>query len=71
METAAWNRFCKEAFDLDGETNFIFDFAKLTKKYGKAYIYYLRLAYLIKFNLSDEEFCKFTHCTLDFLKKIL
>ena len=68
METAAWNRFCKEAFDLDGETNFKFDFQKLTKKYGKSYIEYLRLAYETNF-LSIEEFCRLNHCTSAFIKR--
>lgn len=65
METAqeAWNRFCREAtldnYDEEKQTNLKYSFKKLTSKYGKAYIEYVRTAWAINGGaLTKEEFMK-------------
>lgn len=52
----AWQRFLDEAVDFGSDrSNFRFDFATLTRKYGNAYIAYCRAAWSAS-ELSEEEF---------------
>lgn len=71
ITTEEWSKLIREAMsdDPDCKTNFKFDFKILTKKYGKAYIEYLKAAYLAKGDLSNKEFCRLNHCPLSFLNK--
>ena len=53
-----WNRFVKEALVLDGELNVSLPFKKLTKKFGLAYIDYLKASWQANDAcLTVEEFC--------------
>ncbi len=63
-----WDRFVVETMREEGYTNFRFPFDKLCKKYGRAYMEYLRIAYSAKDNLSDKDFCFLNHCPLAFLR---
>lgn len=62
-------RLLTEAADFSGLTNFLYDFTKLTKKYGKEYRNYIKDAYAAKDQLSDTEFCKLNHLPLNLLDK--
>lgn len=60
--TDEWNRLVQEGLSTEDETNVKLPFKKLTKKYGKAYIAYLRAAWSANlqsedFSLTLEEFC--------------
>ena len=53
-----WNRLLGEGLDFsDSNLNTKFDFGKMSKKFGLAYIDYLQVAYQAKDEMSDENFC--------------
>jgi len=56
--TQDWNRMCSEGLSTDGETNTKFPFSVMCRKFGLAFIEYLKSAYSAKDTLSDEEFCR-------------
>lgn len=56
-EVKGWNRMVNEGLCYDGNTNTIFPFAQMSKKFGKPWIYYLEAAYFAKDELTDKEFC--------------
>jgi hypothetical protein len=53
-----WNRFIREAIVEGSETNVSHPFKTLTKKYGLAYIEYLRAAWSAADDMTAEEFCR-------------
>lgn len=61
LSVSDWDRFLVEAVSLNTETNFKLPFSKLCSKYGKVYREYIKLAYSIKDDLSDELFCYLNH----------
>lgn len=65
-----WNRFFTETMINNKEINFKFNFKVLSSKYDKAYIHYLKVAYLIKDTLNDEEFCKLNCCSIEIINKL-
>lgn len=69
-----WNRFVEEGMSKDFDeigSNVKYDFDKMTKKFGRAYLSYLEAAYLAKANMSDEEFCKINgNVPIKFLERI-
>lgn len=73
-EFKGWGNFCSSALqEFDGASNFktTYDFTKLTKKFGKHYIAYLKAAYEAKDEMTDEEFCRINgNVPVGFLNKI-
>lgn len=51
-----WHKLVAEGLVYDGPTNTSLPFGKMSQRYGKAWICYLRAAYEAKGELSDEEF---------------
>ena len=72
--TEEWNRFVEEGMPKDFDdigSNVIYDFDKMTKKFGIAYLSYLEAAYAAKDTMTDEEFCKINgNIPIKFLDKI-
>ena len=69
-----WNNFINESIEWNAENPYFkYDFKKLTKKYGKYYIDYLKKSWeCSKDCLTIEEFIKENgNPPLEFLKKIL
>lgn len=56
-----WNRFVTEGLVPDNDEQVTrWDFTKMTKRFGKAYIEYLQAAYqALEGSMSDSEFCKY------------
>lgn len=63
-EIEDWNRFVREGMPADFDdigSNVIADFSKMCKKFGKAYLDYLKIAYSCKgddSDMTDAEFCR-------------
>lgn len=72
-DTNPWKRFTSEALRLDGETNLKFPFKTLTKKYGIAYIDYLKASYQCWEEETEingrtlEDWCRREHCPIGFV----
>lgn len=58
MNPKDWNRLLDKGLCYNGETNINYEFSKMTKLFGLAYIEYLKAAYKAKEILSDEDFCR-------------
>lgn len=66
-----WNRLINEGLNFRGDVNTLFNFSKMSKKFGLSYLYYLECAYLAKDEVSEEEFCKLNgEIPIGFLNKI-
>lgn len=57
-ETDRWNDFVINGLCYNGETNTVYNFDKMCKRFGKEYIGYLQAAYIAKADITDEEFAK-------------
>ena len=53
-----WTRFVEEGLVEVEESNTKYDFKKMCKKFGLAYLHYLEITYKIKDTMTDEEFRK-------------
>lgn len=58
-DQANWNRLVNEGLCYDGQSNTRYPFQVMSKKFGRAFIDYLRAAWQANDGcLSDEEFCQ-------------
>lgn len=67
-----WKDFLANGIqEFDGTSNVVSDFGKMTKRFGKFYLWYLSAAYEAKDEMSDEEFCAINGLVpIGFLKKL-
>jgi len=55
---SGWNRFVKEGLVIDGESNVVAPFKKMSKRFGLAYIQYLQAAWQANGDcMTAAEFC--------------
>ena len=70
-----WRRFVKEVMPRDFDdinSNVVYPFSQMCRKFGRAYIEYLRVAWLVKDTLSVEKFCEYNgNVPKDFLNKMI
>ena len=67
-----WERFVKVGLlYTSDDSNVKYDFNKMTKKFGIAYLSYLEAAYECKDSMTDEDFCKLNgNVPINFLEKL-
>ncbi len=54
-----WNRFIEKGLKIgDENSNVQHEFSRMTKEFGISYLEYLKAAYEVKDEMTDEEFCK-------------
>lgn len=72
LYAASWNRLVREGLIVDGAVNVRYSFAKMCKRYGQAYIDYLRAAWAARGDLPESEFCRLNGgVPVSFLSKLL
>lgn len=57
-EAELWRQLVTEGLSYNGETNCTKPFREMSKRFGAAWIEYLRAAWIAHCEMTDEEFCR-------------
>ncbi len=70
-DSKQWANLLEFGLDFNNSTNTKFDFSKMCKKFGGAYLSYLESAYKAKEKMNDFDFCRTNgEIPIAFLEKI-
>lgn len=70
-DSKQWTNLLEFGLDFNNSGNTKFDFSKMCKKFGSAYLSYLESAYKIKEEMNDFDFCGINGgIPIGFLEKI-